>query len=46
MDTPNAFDGKTTIPAAEELSAVLGETTEPWPERVYSIIKEQGLDQE
>ncbi len=46
MDTTNAFDGKTTIPAAKELSAVLGEIAEPWAERVDSITKEQGLDQE
>jgi len=46
MDTPNAFIGKTTMPTAAELSAVLGQTTELWAELVDSITKEQELNQE
>ena len=46
MDAPNAFIGKTTMPTAAELSAVLGETTELWAELIDSLVKEQGLDQE
>jgi len=46
MDAPNAFIGKTTMPTAAELSAVLGETTKLWAELIDSLIKEQGLDQE
>jgi hypothetical protein len=46
MDAPNAFIGKTTMPTAAELSAVLGETTKLWAELIDSLAKEQGLDQE
>ena len=34
MDTPNAFIGKTTLPTAEEVAAVLGTTAAIWNQLV------------
>ncbi len=46
MDTPNAFVGRSTMPAPEEVAAVLGETSELWKQLV-DWLDEQGVaDQE
>ena len=42
METPNAFIGKTTIPTAEEVAAVLGSSADVWKQLV-DWMAEQGV---
>src|ERR1039458_1309558 len=46
METPNAFIGKTTLPAPEEVSAALGPSAQVW-KQLLGWLAEQGVaDQE
>jgi|ERR1035438_3074519 hypothetical protein len=42
METPNAFIGKGTLPAPEEVSAALGSTAEVW-KQLLDWLAEQGV---
>ena len=46
METPNAFIGKATLPAEQELSAALGSTAELWKQLVNWLAEQGVADQE